>query len=258
MSGFRESGQALAMARRSGLPLAVLPGGLPGSELEAYAIQAEAVTAYDGTRCGFKIGATSSAAQASFGTDHPFSAPIFGESCWADGSIVDVPAHGLVGFEAEFAFRLRADLPSRDRPYALDDLRAAVAAVHPAFEIVGLRLPKELFANMLVVIADLGANVGFVPGEAVEDWQSHDLGAAAVRVGIDGEAVARGSGAAVLGHPLNALLWLAEHLRVSGSGLSAGDFVSTGACAGIIAVAPGQTITADFGPFGTVRTTLDR
>ncbi len=256
MTTVQKRGRALAAARRNGVSLGRLPGGLPRDESEAYAIQAAAVAAYADVRAGYKIGATSSAAQASFGTDRPFSAPLFEGDCRAAGGEIDVPAHGLVGVEAEFAFRLGSDLPALDRPYTLDDVQRVVAAVHPAFEIVGLRVPTELFANMLVVIADFGANVGFVPGEGIVDWTTHDLAAVPVRVDIDGEAVATGSGAAVLGHPINALLWLAETGRLAGDGLAAGDYVSTGACAGVIKVASGQTAVADFGPYGTVSVTI--
>ncbi len=250
------NGQALGTARRDGMRLHALPDDLPRDETAAYAIQDDAVAVYGGHPIGFKIGATSTAAQASFGTDHPFSAPMFAGDCSPDGSTIDVPAYGLIGIEAEFAFRLGSDLPARDRPYELDDVRGAVSAMHPAFEIIGLRLPHEMFSNLFVVIADHGANVHFVPGEGIEDWEPHDLAGVGVQVQVDGAPVAVGSGAAVLGHPLNALLWLAEHRRLSGHGLAAGDYVSTGACAGIIRVAPGQTATADFGPFGSVRTTL--
>ncbi len=252
MNQVGEQGRALAAARRAGASLAALPGPLPQDEAAAYAIQAAAIAAYDERRVGYKIGATSSAAQATFGTDHPFCAPLFGAECHADGSTLTIPEYGLIGIEAEFAFRLGTDLPARPEPYAPDEVEAAVESVHPAFEIVGLRLPRELFANMAVVIADFGANVGFVHGDGVDDWASTDLATVAVRVDTDGETAASGSGAAVLGHPLNALLWLAERVRASGDGLAVGDYISTGACCGIIQIAPGLTATADFGVLGNV------
>ena len=124
--------------------------------------------------------------------------------------------------------------------------------MHPAFEIIGLRLPNELFKNAIIVTTDFGANVGFAAGEGVRDWQGHDLAAIPVRASVDGEEVAAGSGANVMGNPLNSLLWLANDLASRGEGLSAGDWVSTGTCAGIVAIAPGQRAEADFGPFGRI------
>jgi 2-keto-4-pentenoate hydratase len=252
----QERGQALATARRDGVPLAELPGGLPADEAEAYAIQAEAIAVYESKPSGYKVGATSPFAQEMLGTNHPFTAPMFADSCHEDGLALDVPAYGLIGIEAEFAFRLATDLPPRQAPYTLDDVTAAVATVHPAFEIVGLRVPTEHLANILVVIADFGVNVGFVHGDGINDWTQHDLSSVNVRVDIDGAEVAHGSGAAVLGNPVNALLWTANNRRESGDGLVAGDWISTGATCGIIRITSGQTAVGDFGVLGTVTMSL--
>ncbi|MGI9416348.1 MAG: 2-keto-4-pentenoate hydratase [Geminicoccaceae bacterium] len=248
----RGAGQALARARQQGTGVDELPGGLPENEAAAYAIQREAIDAYGGERVGYKVGATSPEAQAMLKTDHPFQAPLFAADCHDDGVELDVPGYGLIGLEPEFALRLGADLPARQKPYALEEIREAVATVHPAFEIIGLRLPNELFKNAIVVTTDFGANVGFVAGEGQRDWQGHDMAGISVRALVDGEEVAAGSGAKVMGHPLNSLVWLANDLASRGEGLSAGDWVSTGTCAGVVPIAPGQKAVADFGPFGRV------
>lgn len=252
MVDYREAGRALALARRTKEDLDELPGGLPADEATAYAIQREAVLAYGGERVGYKIGATSPEAQALLETDHPFRAPLFAADCHEEGASIAEPGYGLIGVEPEFALRLASDLPARDELYRLDEVGSAVAAVHPAFEIIGLRLPTALFKNAIVVTADFGANVGFVAGEGISDWQGHDMAAIPVRALVDGEEVAAGSGVKVLGHPLNALLWLANDLASKGEGLAAGDWISTGTCAGIVPVASGQKAVGDFGPFGKV------
>lgn len=256
MADYRTAGQALAEARRARRDLAELPGGLPADETEAYAIQREAIAAYAADRVGYKIGATNPAAQAMLGTDHPFRAPLFAADCHASGATVDEPGYGLIGLEPEFALRLGQDLPARETPYALDEVTAAVASVHPAFELIGLRLPTELFRNAIIVTADFGANVAFVAGEGVRAWQEHDLATLPVHVHVDGEEVASGSGANVMGNPLNALLWLANDLAAAGDGLVAGDWISTGTCAGVIEAAPGQRAVATFGPVGEITLTL--
>ena len=185
-------------------------------------------------------------------TDHPFRAPLFAADCHDEGVRFNVPGYGILGLEPEYAVRLASDLPPRGQPYKLEDVREAVETIHPAFEIIGLRLPNELFKNAIVVTADFGANVGFVPGKGVSDWQEHDLSALPVRASVDGAEVAVGSGEKVMGHPLNALLWLINDISPKGEGLSAGDWISTGTCAGIVPIAPGQSAEADFGPFGRV------
>lgn len=256
MVDFKVAGRALAEARRERRTLDDLPGGLPVDEAAAYAIQRGAVDAYGGKRVGYKIGATSPEAQALLRTDHPFKAPLFLTDCHDNGVSFSEPGYGVIGLEPEFALRLGRDLPARAAPYHLTEVRDAVAAVHPAFEIIGIRLPSELFKNAIVVTADFGANVGFVSGKGVSHWQRHDLSAIPVRVNIDGAEVAAGSGEKVMGHPLNALLWLANDLSSEGEGLSAGDWISTGTCAGIVPITPGQRAVADFGSFGKVSLTI--
>ena len=250
------AGRSLAEARRTKTSRDDLPGGLPADEASAYAVQRAAIAAYGEKRVGYKIGATSPEAQAMLKTDHPFRAPLFACDCYDSGVDLVEPGHGLIGLEPEFALRLGADLPARETVYTLDEVKAAVATVQPAFEVIGLRLPDALFKNVTVVTTDFGANVGFVAGDGVGDWQGHDLASIPVRAKVDGDEVAAGSGANALGHPLNALLWLANSLEASEGGLVAGDWVSTGTCAGVVKIVPGQSAAAEFGPFGQVQLTL--
>ena len=256
MVDLQEAGRALAEARRESRNLGELPGGLPADEATAYAIQRAAIDAYGHQRVGYKVGATSAEAQAMLKTDHPFQAPLFAADCHDSGAQVGMPGYGLIGLEPEFALRLGRDLPARGEAYGLEEVRHAVATVHPAFEIIGLRLPNELFKNAIIVTTDFGANVGFVAGDGVEDWTRHDLAAISVHAHVDGLEVAAGSGAKVMGHPLNSLLWLINDLSTRGEGLTAGDWVSTGTCAGVVQIAPGQSARADFGPFGQVGLTI--
>ena len=257
MAAIEPAAEALAEARRQGQTLAQLPGGLPENLADAYAIQRRAVDRFGAPRCGWKIGATSPEAQAILNTDGPFAAPLFEPECLSSGTSLACPDHGLLGLEPEFAFRLAEDLPPRDRPYESAEARAAVATLHPAFEVIGLRLPDRHFRNVLAVIADFGANVGLIAGAGITDWRSLDLARLEVVARIDGDPVAKGTGAKVLGHPLTALTWLANHLRAEGEGLQAGQLITTGTCAGVVQISPGEHASADFGAAGKVEMTLD-
>jgi 2-keto-4-pentenoate hydratase len=60
----------------------------------------------------------------------------------------------------------------------------------------------------------------------------------------------------MMGHPVEAVTWFVNHLSRRGITLSAGCFVTTGSCTGVIpAPGPCQAV-ADFGPLGTVRATF--
>ena len=101
--------------------------------------------------------------------------------------------------------------------------------------------------------ADFGTNICFTHGDWVADWSKHDLSAAAVTLQVNGAVIAQGTGAAALGSPLNVAVWLANHLNERGIGVRSGELVTTGTCTGIKPVSAGDSVTADFGPLGTVQ-----
>jgi 2-keto-4-pentenoate hydratase len=69
---------------------------------------------------------------------------------------------------------------------------------------------------------------------------------------VNGETVAEGSGANVLGDPVEALVWLANDQRERGAGLLAGQVVITGSCTGVNMAVAGDRVRADFGELGAV------
>jgi 2-keto-4-pentenoate hydratase len=89
------------------------------------------------------------------------------------------------------------------------------------------------------------------------DWKAIDLARQAVRLEINGEVKGTGSGAVVLGHPLNALTWLVNALNARGGGLRAGDYVTTGVTTDIYLAERGDRVRADFGSVGFVEVTFE-
>lgn len=220
----------------------------------AYEIQNEISALAGSPKVGWKLGATSPAAQQALGLNGPFFAPLLRRFCHESGTMIALPVkHGPV-VEAEFAILLGTELPARPEPYDRDSVAAAVAAVCPAIEIAGSRLVGGMGKpDPMMIVADGGSNVGFVQGEPHAGWASLDLAAQEVTLFINGEQTASGNGGVVMGHPLDALAWLANELSRSGRGLNVGDVITTGSCTGITPVQPGDTAVADFGELGTVQ-----
>ncbi len=91
----------------------------------------------------------------------------------------------------------------------------------------------------------------------LKDWQSIDLAAQAVRLSVNRQVLREGTGANVLGHPLNALIWLANMLSSRGLGLQAGQYVTTGVTTVVYMAERGDEILAEFGPVGSVTLGFD-
>ena len=160
--------------------------------------------------------------------------------------------------EAEFAFRLGADLRPRSRPYRTDEVLAAVAALHPAIEVPDSRYVDFTVVGAAQLIADNACADYFVLGPpAPAGWQSIDLAAHRVTGRVNDEPPREGLGANVLGDPREALAWLVNELSRLNLPLLATQVVTTGTCLIPLAVEPGDHVVADFGTIGSVDVWLE-
>ena len=217
-----ESGDAATLARcRRGGTLAKLPLDKLASRTEAEAFQAAAVDALGGVPCGYKIGATSLEVQRLLSCREPIYSPVLSEDVLGGGSRFPMP-QGLLGVECEFGFVMARDFPAAGETPDAAALRSAIAECFIGLELVGRRLSNDVPLNETSAIADFGLNVAVIRGQPIPDWSRYDLAAMPVRAVVDGTAVVTSTGAAVLGHPLNALLWLAGTLQRHGGSLRRG------------------------------------
>jgi len=125
-------------------------------------------------------------------------------------------------------------------------LQSAIAECFVSLEIVGRRVGDDVPLTELSSLADFALDVAVVRGGPIHDWKHRDLAVMPVRAVLDGITMARGTGALVLGHPLNLLLWLAETLRKRGDHLRRDEVILTGTCTGVTKVAPGQLFAGFF------------
>jgi 2-keto-4-pentenoate hydratase len=253
MQGVEEAARRITEARRKVSIIEALPEGCrPSTVAEGYAVQAAIMRLWGEPIAGWKVGAVTKAVREMFAIDYPFLGPVF------RGTVLQSPAAPVASayqhrmIEAEFSFLLGRDLPARADPYTIEEVIGACAAVVPSIELVSPRFPRILTDAIATVIADCGINGGEVLGEPVTGWTASDLASQRVRLTVNGRIVAEGSGADVLGNPIYVLEWLANEMSRRGSGLLAGQFVSTGTCTGIVTLEVGERAIADFGDFGQV------
>ena len=236
-----------------------LPGAMRPLTREAgYAIQALLERRSAFPLFGWKIAATSKAGQAHIAVDGPMAGRLLNERVRESGGRVPFVGNHMRVAEAEFAFRMGADLPPRGAPYQAADTLSAVATLHPAIEVPDSRFEDFTRVGAAQLIADNACADYFVLGPAGPDtWRSIDLAAHHVSGRVNNGAPRDGVGANVLGDPRQALVWLVNELSRLNLTLLAGQVVTTGTCLVPLAVEAGDHVVADFGAIGSVDVWLD-
>lgn len=229
----------------------------PATRDEGYAVQQRVAEESGQKTVGWKIAATSTAGQKHLQVDGPLAGRLLADRVHLDGASIPLGNNGMRVAEAEFCFRLGHDLPPRPKPYAQDEVLAALDALHLAIEIPDSRYTDFCRAGVAQLIADNACAHHFVLGKAVDaDWRSADLRTHAVRGIVNDGPPSEGVGANVLGDPRLAMVWIANELRAQGIGLQAGQLVTTGTAIVPVPITSGSRILADFGTFGTVTATV--
>jgi 2-keto-4-pentenoate hydratase len=203
------------------------------------------------------VGATTLDIQKLFGINECIYGPVFERSVFTSPAHLKATDFHHQMLESEFAFRFGRNIPSRAKPYSRQEILDAVDVLYTAFEIVSPRFPRLTVDDIPQLVADFCANGGVVLGAPCMDWKDRDLAAQAASLFIGGELRASGTGAAVIGSPLNALEWLVNALSAQGIAIAAGQIAITGTVTGIHAPDRGQTAVADFGDLGTVEVVFD-
>lgn len=253
MSDLHLDAAARLRAAYAGKTIPPLRDVLEPQDIEgAYAIQAAntRVWAEAGRRIvGRKIGLTAEAVQKQLGVDRPDFGVLFGDMALADGGVLDWSKVLQPKAEAEIALVLATDLDNVDA--TPDDVAAATAHAVAAIEIVDSRISdwKITFAD---TVADNGSSYGFVLGSEPKSLEGLDLYTCGMALEVDGKVASLGTGAACLGHPLNAAAWLARTLAERGEPLRAGDILLTGALGPMVALQPGMSVKAIIGGLGSV------
>jgi 2-keto-4-pentenoate hydratase len=254
-AGLQQVADALLEATRRGVPVPPVRDRVPDLD-SAYAVQELVIAAREGAtnpRVGRKVGLTSAAVQRQLGVDQPDFGVLLAEMDVSAATTIDVSCLVAPRIEAELAFVLGTDLNS-DEP---DAVRAAVAAVRPALEIVDSRI-AEWDIRIVDTVADNASSGLFVLGEATLPLSAVATAAVEMTLAVDGTVVSRGTGAACLGDPLNALAWVARTAIALGRPLRAGEVVLSGALGPMVPFTAGTVVSAAIRGVGEVGATAGR
>jgi 2-keto-4-pentenoate hydratase len=215
-------------------PISDLPEALrPQTEAEGYALQRVLngllTIAGLGRQSGHKIGCTTSVMQNFLGIPNPCAGVIFEKTVLHRSG--RIPRSGFVrlGIECEIAVELARDLAPVGAPVDRQSAGRAVGAVMASIELVDDRYKNFRALGVPTLIADDFFDSGCVLGDPVRDWGKLDLGRLSGATYVNGVEVGRGTGAMVMGHPFEALAWLANSRAKHGfDPLKAGEFVMLG------------------------------
>jgi 2-oxo-3-hexenedioate decarboxylase len=203
---------------------------------------------------GTKLGLTSRAKQIRMGITSPLTAKLLDNYYLATDT--PIPLANLIQprIEPEIVFVMKEDLrgPNVTAAQAL----AAVGTVHAGFEVIDSRYIDYSFA-LPDVISDNASSAYFFMGIKGVDPSELDLTFEAVALSVNGKCVATATGAAVQGHPAEALALAANSLAAQGDYIRAGEVVITGGLTDAVPVNAGDQISAEFTNLGSLFVTAE-
>jgi 2-keto-4-pentenoate hydratase len=253
--------ELLDNALREARPVAPPIERIPGLDLDdAYRVQRALIARRieRGARpVGRKVGLTAKAMQDLLGVDQPDHGVVFDSMMVASGGTIRAADLIAPKVEAEIAFYIEWPLAGPEVSAA--DVLAATDRVAPALEIVDSRV-----ADWRIGIADTvadNASSGLVvlgPAVAIDavDLVTEEATVSVRTTPAADSASSTGRGAAVLGHPAEAVAWLARTLAPYGEGIAAGEFVIPGSMAKALPFGAGDVLEASFATLGEVRVTV--
>jgi 2-keto-4-pentenoate hydratase len=240
----------LARHTAAGLPAETKPPSLA----EGYRVQEllveKLLARLGGTTIGYKAAATNVAAQKQMDVDAPFFGTLLSATTHKSPVTLPASAYTLRIVEAEFGFEMGADVPPSVVPYTAESVSPFVASAIPAIEVVDHRFHDWRLVGAPTLAADNAIHGAWVEGKPVHYRWSFNLAAHPVQVIVNGKPWRTGSGANVLGDPLNVVAWLANELPKHGRQLRRGEKISTGTAAEVYFAQAGDRVIADFGPLG--------
>ena len=248
-----KAAEALLEAYRSGVPIAPLTETFGDFTVEqAYQVQLYQVAHWqrDGrTIKGHKVGLTSGPMRRQMGVDESDFGHLTDAMFHLDAAPIDLGRYLQPRIEPETAFVLGRGLAGPGVTAAA--AAAAVDFVLPALEIIDSRI-SDWKITLPDTIADNASSGGVVLGSKPTKLAGLDLALTGCLLAKDGRIIDTGAGGAVLGNPLNALVWLANTIAAHGVALEPGDIVLPGSITASVPVSSGQTVTASFAALGSV------
>ncbi len=196
---------------------------------------------------GKKIGVTSAAVMNLLGVRQPDFGYMLDGMIYNEGESIPIGTLIQPKAEGEIAFMMKKDLSGPGVTAA--DVLAATEGVMACFEIVDSRI-RDWKIKIQDTVADNASCGVFVLGDRLVDPREVDLATCGMVLEKNGDIACTGAGAATLGNPVNAMVWLANTLGRLGIPLKAGEVVLSGSLGPMIPVQAGDSLRVTIGGIG--------
>lgn len=202
------------------------------------------------TVVGKKIGVTSKAVQKMLNVHQPDFGFLTNTMHYSDASNISLKKSRLIQprAEGEIAFCLNRDIQGPG--VTAQDVLNATEWVAPCFEIVDSRI-ENWNISIVDTVADNASCGVFVISDKHTDPSTLDLSKVKMEIQHNGQPAGSGIGAAVQGHPAQAVAWLANTLGEYGIEFKKGEIILSGALAPLIDAKAGDVFSMEIEGLGT-------
>lgn len=231
-----------ATRRTSWSPLP--PHMAPHSLDEAYAVQVvlrERMSAARGRIAGWSLALVSPVMQVPFGVEHPLIGTIYDATVYRSSARVRARDFVRLNLGCTLAFRIARTLAGHAGAHDREDLQRAVSVCVPAIVLIDDRgATDRTRVGGLQLVAENCWIAGLVLGAPIPAWHRIDLSRIRGQLSVQGNRVASGLARNLMGHPLDALTWLANELPRRGGKLKTGDWAVLGSFVPVMPLDGGQ------------------
>ncbi len=198
---------------------------------------------------GHKLGLTSVAKQKMMGVHEPLYGVLLDDMELDQHEPISLQPFIHAKIEPEIAFVFERDVKG---PISVPEVLAATAYVMPAFEIIDSRY-RDFKFTLPDVIADNASSSRFILGDRIKKIDNLDLKVTGSVFKKNGQVIATGTGASVMGHPARAVAWMVNKLAERGQFVKAGEIVLSGALTEAFRIEENDVFSVGFDGLGAVQ-----
>jgi len=215
-----------------------------------------------GEPLGYKAGLTNPNVQKIFGVTHPVRGTLLAKMMLKNGAEVSAAFGAVPMIEGDLCVRVGS--PDINQAKTIEEALKNLDAVIPAIELPDMVFAKGVkFTGPAIAAINVGARYFImgdpIPLSATDEWQERLQNFSMSLKDETGAGLADGRGSAILGHPLNVVLWIKDSLAAEGKKLKKGEILSLGSVTKMIPPKAGSTIKGRYiglSPEGPVEITV--